>query len=70
MNSCLGAKHKYMEADVHPGKDKLLQLTQGSATFINQRAILALKRTKTVQEPHNIFEAYNEGNTAYLLSLN
>ena len=44
MNSCLGAKHKYMEEDVHPGKDKLLQLTQGSATFINQRAIFGTKK--------------------------
>ena len=49
----------------------MLALEQGSATFINQRAIFdPKKRTETVQEPHNIFEAYNEGNTAYLLSLN
>ena len=45
----------------------LYNLTQGSATFIKKRAIFGpKKRTKTVQEPHNIFEAYNEGNTAYL----
>ena len=44
------------------------QLRKELATFINQRAIFGpKKRTKTVQEPHNIFEAYNEGNTAVRL---
>ena len=60
----IGYREIYLETLV-------IGLAQGSATFINQRAIFGpKKRTKTVQEPHNIFEAYNEGSTAYLLSLN